>query len=80
MDTNQKQYDQQISIIEQIREWRRQEARDIDTAKAELAQEFGLERNAKFDRAWEIAWSLGHVSGISEVKYYFCELVDLLKP
>lgn len=62
------------------RKWREEENRAIEAAKSELAQEFDLERNARFDRAWEIAWSLGHVGGISEVKNYFCELVDLLKP
>lgn len=62
------------------KKWREQEARDIEAAKAEMAQEYGLERNAKFDRAWEIAWSYGHASGISEVKNCFRELADLLKP
>lgn len=64
--------------IEQRRLWREQEARDIETAKAWLAQEHGLERNAKFDKAWDIAWGYGHSSGISEVKSYFTELVPLL--
>jgi len=66
--------------IEERRKWREQEAHDIEAAKAEMAKEYGLGRNAKFDRAWEIAWSYGHASGISEVKNYFHELADLLKP
>ena len=66
--------------IEERRKWREQESRAIEAAKAEMAQEYGLERNAKFDRAWEIAWSYGHSSGISEVKNYFHELADFLKP
>lgn len=57
-----------------------QEARDIEAAKAELATKHGLERNAKFDRAWSIAWDLGHSAGIHEVKNYFHDLADLLKP
>lgn len=60
--------------------WREQEARDIEAAKTEMAQEFDLERNAKFARAWDIAWGYGHASGIAEVKNYFRELADLLTP
>lgn len=65
---------------EAIRLWREQEARDIETAMEELAQEYGLERNAKFNRCWSIAWELGHSSGIDEAKNYFHDLVDLIKP
>ena len=65
---------------EERQQWREQEARDIEAAKAEMAQRYGLERNAKFDRAWEIAWDYGHSSGINEVKLYFEELAELLKP
>ena len=61
-------------------DWREQEARAIEAAKAELAAVHGLERNAKFDRAWSIAWDLGHSAGIHEVKNYFSDLADLLKP
>ena len=53
--------------------------RQIEAAKAELAAEHGLDRNDKFETAWGIAWEFGHSSGIPEVKYYFSELVPLLK-
>ncbi len=56
------------------------EAKEIEAAKAEMAEEHGIVRNEKFDRAWEIAWSRGHSSGINEVKMCFNELVDLLLP
>ena len=61
-------------------EWIRPELEEIERTKQELAYNHGLERNAKFDRAWEIAWSLGHASGFSEVRSYFDELADLIKP
>ena len=61
-------------------EWREQESRDIEAAKVELAATHGLERNAKFDRAWSIAWDIGHSAGIHEVKIWFNDLADLLKP
>jgi len=65
---------------EDRRKWREQEAKDIETAKLELLQEYGLERTAKFERAWEIAWNQGHAYGIEPVKEYFRELADLLSP
>lgn len=60
--------------------WREEEAKEIEAAKAELSDEYGLERNAKFETAWGIAWEYGHSSGISEVKIYFDDLVPLLQP
>ncbi len=65
---------------EERRKCLEQEARGIEAAKAEMAEECGLERCAKFDRAWEIAWGYGHSNGISEVKNYFREISELLKP
>lgn len=64
----------------QWKEWRQREEQEIEDAKILLAAEYGLERNAKFDKAWAIAWSLGHSSGIGEVKNYFHELAPLLEP
>lgn len=66
--------------VEQRRQWREQEARDIEASKAKMASEYGLERDHKFDIAWDISWSRGHSSGINEVENYFGELVDLLVP
>ncbi len=68
-----------IQIAEEHRLWREQQARDVETAKAALAAEFELQRDAKFDRAWDIAWEAGHACGIEEVKHCFRELADLLK-
>lgn len=59
---------------------REEEAQDIEAAKAEVAEDHGLERNKKFDLAWAIAWDHGHSFGISEVKNYFNELADLIRP
>ena len=64
---------------EQRRKWREEENTRIEAAKAEMADTYGLERNAKFDIAWGIAWDHGHSAGIDEVKNYFQELADLLK-
>jgi len=62
------------------RQRRAEEALEIDRRKEALAQKHGLERTAKFERAWEIAWDYGHSNGFSEVEGYFDELADLLKP
>lgn len=55
-----------------------EEDRQIEIAKTELADEYGLERNPRFETAWNIAWEFGHSSGLPEVKYYFGELTPLL--
>ena len=61
-------------------QWQQEQARQIECAKAEMAAVYNLPRDARFDTAWNIAWDLGHSSGISEVKIYFGDLVPLLKP
>ena len=67
--------------IEERKKWREQEARDIEASKQRMAEETGVPRtHSKFELAWDIAWSEGHSSGISEVENYFRELADLLKP
>lgn len=53
---------------------------EIEEVKAEFAENYNLERNAKFDRAWEIAWEHGHGGGIGEVRNYFIDLIDLITP
>jgi hypothetical protein len=65
---------------EQRKMRKEQEARDIENAKLELLEEYGIERNDKFERAWSVAWDYGHSSGIQEVKNHFADLVDLIKP
>lgn len=66
-------------ILEQQAEAQRKEAIQIEESKAKLSQEHGLDRNKKFDRAYEIAWDHGHASGFDEVENYFADLADLLK-
>jgi hypothetical protein len=61
-------------------ERRQKEAELIEQTKEKLAKEYHLERNAKFERAWDIAWDWGHSNGFTEVECYFAELVDLLRP
>jgi len=63
-----------------VAEFRKAESKAIESAKAEMAAEHGLERNAKFDKAWGIAWGHGHSNGIDEVKLYFGELAELIRP
>ena len=72
-----------MNTTEERAEYRRKrldkDSAEIEKAKAELAENHGLERNAKFECAWRIAWGLGHSAGINEVKIYFDELAELLK-
>ena len=65
---------------QQIAEWRLLEGKSIEHSKENMAKKHGLERNAKFETAWRIAWDYGHSNGLSEVEIYFDELAELLKP
>ena len=47
--------------------------------KADLAKEFGVEDNPKFERCFELAWDYGHADGFNEVRYNFIDLVELIK-
>lgn len=57
-----------------------EEAREIEAFKQRLASKHKLPRDAKFDKAWKIAWDYGHDHGFSEVALYFADLAKLLKP
>lgn len=59
---------------------RAEENARIEEAKNRLAKEHGVPRNARFDKAWAIAWEHGHSCDLSEVEGYFNELVELIKP
>ncbi len=48
--------------------------------KNRLSKDHAIPRNAKFDKAWDIAWERGHASGLHEVEAYFDELAELIKP
>ena len=54
------------------------EAQKIEEIKAKLAAEYGIPRDKKFDRCWEIAWSHGHSAGYYEVVSLFREFVQLI--
>lgn len=67
-------------VVEERRLRREQEDRDIEACKAKLAKEHGLERNAKFEQAWKLAWDLGHPEGFAEIELYFDDLAELIRP
>jgi hypothetical protein len=46
--------------------------------KHDLAIENGIENHPKLDKLWEKAWEHGHSSGLSEVKYWFEDLIELI--
>lgn len=62
-----------------IQAWRNQQALDIQASKARMAAECGIARDAKFDKAWALAWDYGHSAGIDEVESYFRQLSELIK-
>ncbi len=68
-----------LTFAEQRKAWRERQAKDIEASKRRMAKECGVERNAKFDKAWDIAWDRGHSAGISEVEGYFRTLAELIK-
>jgi hypothetical protein len=64
---------------DQWRKHREEEEKQIEAWKVKLATKHKLERNAKFDKAWKIAWDRGHSNGFEEVEIYFDELAELLE-
>lgn len=52
--------------------------RKIQAFKMDLAIVNGVENNPKLDLLWGKAWEHGHSSGLSDVKYYFEDLVELI--
>lgn len=79
-NTDRTQSEASLERARKRREWLDEQDRLIEAMKAELAAEHGVPRDAKFDKAWIIAWSFGHSSGLPEVRYYFDEIVELIKP
>lgn len=55
------------------------EKKMIQEHKEKLKKDCRLENNSKFERLYEIAWSLGHSYGFAEVETYFYEMVDLIQ-
>ena len=47
--------------------------------KTDALAELGITNNPRAERAYSIAYDLGHDSGIHSVWQYLCELVDLIK-
>ena len=66
--------------IERRRKHDEEEAILIEDSKQNMANKHGLKRDAKFGKAWRLAWDYGHSSGFSEVENYFDDLAELLKP
>jgi flagellar biosynthesis/type III secretory pathway protein FliH len=55
------------------------EAKIKEDMKADLAKAYGVPRNEKFEKAWNLAWEYGHSAGYAEVENYFDDLVELIK-
>jgi len=56
------------------------EARLLREFKADMFEDCGVTGHPKADKAFDIAWSHGHASGLYDVYCYFSELAELLRP
>lgn len=65
--------------IETREEWRIRERKEIDTIRARLEKEHGIEKHPKASDLWSLAWEYGHSYGYQEVESYYCEMAELLK-
>jgi flagellar biosynthesis/type III secretory pathway protein FliH len=61
-------------------EWRAKERAEIEATKVRLSERYGVKRDEKFEKAWNLAWDYGHSSGFMEVEMYFQDLAELIKP
>lgn len=59
--------------------WERQ-AKERQDLKDELAETHGLNKDAKFEKAWIMAWDHGHSEGYDRVREVFEDLAELIKP
>jgi hypothetical protein len=80
MKTDRIEYQILTDALQRRRERIERQAQQEEQVKARLAAEHSIPRDAKFDKAWGIAWDLGHSSGFSEVEDYFHQIVELIKP
>lgn len=58
--------------------YRNEQDRLMNLFKHDLEVEHAVEANPKKDKLFELAWSLGHAYGYSEVANYYQELVELI--
>lgn len=64
----------------EIREaWGNEESRLTALFKHDCEKEFKIVGHQKADKLFQVAWSMGHSSGYSEVWNYYQELVELVK-
>lgn len=57
----------------------KKEAEVEEAFKAQLFKDLGIENNPKRDTLYRIAWEWGHAYGLSEVRVYAEDLVELIR-
>ena len=62
----------------QLKLWQEEEARLVAIFKADALREQGLHEHIRGEKAFQLAWSYGHASGLSEVYSYLEDLSSLL--
>lgn len=55
------------------------EAERIRQFKVDLFAAYGVTEHPKAERAFSLAWELGHSAGLHETETFFSDLVDLIK-
>lgn len=65
--------------IKERTEYLLKEASTIEAMKDRLSKEHSVPRDAKFDKAWKLAWDYGHSGGYHEVEMCFSDFVELIK-
>jgi len=72
-------YDSTLNFDKDRRAWRADQDRLTEQFRKDLLEECGVTNNPKADKAYGIAWDLGHSYGFCEVANYFYDLVELIK-
>jgi len=55
------------------------DATEHDRFTKDLYAKYGVSDNPKRDKAYSIAWEMGHAYGYSEVESHFSDIVALIK-
>lgn len=59
--------------------WNSDQGRLCDEFEKDLFAHHGVTDNPKKELCYQVAWQLGHSSGIHEIAVYFSDIVELIK-
>lgn len=72
-------YETKLPYARDMRAWNSDQGRLHELFERDLFAEHGVTDNPKKHQCYQVAWQLGHSSGIHEIAVYFSDIVELIK-